>query len=358
MRQLTITDAKREAAKAKIALSGGPGWGKTWTALRVARVLSPAGVVMGIDTEHESMKLYAPKPGQPPGPGEFEFKHTAWEPPYDPRELTEAILHYAKHVDVLIVDSLSHFWQGEGGTLDVASGKFTGWKEARPIQRALVEAIVRAPCHVIGCMRSKVEYAQTTGKDGKQKVERLGQADIQSDEMPYEFTVAAELDNQHQLTITKSRCRDLQLGRVYAPEHEVDMAATLLSWLQDAPEAATAQVPDPSTAAGMRAAQAEATAVRNGGQKPEGVEPGRAESDRTTPATPAAGEEPITLQHLLDTFQLNRNQLCLFLRKEAREDFGKLTVPDLDQLTPEQLHRAAAYLGAAKQTASTDAAAS
>lgn len=341
MRQLTITDAHRQAAKAKLALSGGPGWGKTWTALRVARVLSPDGVVMVIDTEHESAKLYAPKPGQPPGPGEFEFKHAPWEPPYDPRELTEAILHYAKHVDVLIVDSGSHFWQGEGGTLDVASGKFTGWKEARPIQRALVEAIVRAPCHLIFCMRSKVEYAQTTGKDGKQKVERLGQADIQSDEMPYEFTVAAELDAQHQLTITKTRCRDLPLGRVYAPEHEIDMAATLLAWLQDAPEAATGQVPDPSTPAGMRAAQDEATADRNGGQQP-------------APAAEASAgaDPPITLQHLLDTFELNRNQLCLFLRKEASEDFGKLTVPDLANLTPEQLRQAAAYLGAAHAEAS------
>jgi hypothetical protein len=241
LRQLTVTDAAREAAKAKIALSGGPGWGKTLTALSVARVLSPEGTILGIDTEHESMKLYAPPPGRPPGPGEFAFKHIAWAPPYDPRELTEAIYHYAAHVDVLIVDSLSHFWQGEGGVLDIAGGKFTGWKDARPIQRDLVEAIVRAPCHVIGCMRSKVEFTQEQGRNARgevaQVVKRLGQADIQSDEMPYEFTLAAELDAQHQLTITKSRCRALPLGRVFAPEHETDMAATLLAWLDSAPPA-------------------------------------------------------------------------------------------------------------------------
>lgn len=343
MRQLTVTDARREAAKAKIALSGGPGWGKTWTALRIARVLSPAGIVMGIDTEHESMKLYAPKPGQAPGPGEFAFKHAPWEPPYDPRELTEAILHYAKHVDVLIIDSLTHFWQGEGGTLDVASGRFTGWKEARPIQRAMVEAIVRAPCHMIGCMRSKVAYTQETAtRDGRdvQVVRRLGQADIQSDEMPYEFTVAADLDSQHQLTISKTRCRDLRLGQVFAAEHEVDMAKILLAWLQDAPEA------EDLSAERMRVEQDAAAATRNGDPSEEASQPPPPAA--TTDAE--AGDQPVTLQHLLDTFELNRNQLAGFLRREAKEEFRRLTPSDLDNLTPEQLANAAAHLAAAKQT--------
>lgn len=329
MRQLTVTDARREAAKARIALSGPPGAGKTWTALRIARVLSPEGTVLVIDTEHESAKLYAPP---------FEFKHAAWEPPYNAKELTETIREVADQVDVLIVDSLSHFWIGEGGVLEVAGGKFTGWKEARPIQRAMVEAIVRAPCHVIGCMRSKIEYTQEySEREKRQVVTRLGTADMQSDDMPYEFTVAAELDQQHRLTITKTRCADLD-GRVYPPHREVEMAAVLLRWLNTGEPPTVA--PSPATAAGMRAAQAEATEVRNGSQP--------------TPADPAdqgdgAGAPVITVQHLLDTFGRNRNQLALFLRREAKQDFGQLTVPDLDTLTSEQLHKAAAYLAAARQ---------
>jgi hypothetical protein len=279
MRRLTVTDAARENIKAKLALSGGPGWGKTWTALRVARVLSPSGTILFIDTEHDSAKLYAPKPGQPPGPDEFVFKHASWGPPYNPAELTEAILHYAAHVDVLIVDSMSHFWQGEGGTLDIASGKFTGWKDARPVQRELMETIVRAPCHFIGCMRSKVEYAQEYDeKQKKQVVTRLGMADIQDNETAFEFTVTAELDIKHQLTVTKSRCRDLPLGTVFAPKHEVDMAATLLAWLSsdEAQQSTGPEVPTPSGpvaangdgpapgsfADRMRAAQQEGTELR------------------------------------------------------------------------------------------------
>jgi len=204
----------------------------TRTALSVARVLSPDGTVMVIDTEHESARLYAPPPGHEPGPGEFRFKHTAWTPPYSVRELTETIQQYAKHVDVLVIDSLSHFWQGEGGVLDMAAGKFTGWKDARPAHRAMVDAIVRAPCHLIGCMRSKVEYAQEQDAKGKQVVRRLGMADVQDDSIAYEFTVTAELDAQHRLTVTKTRCRDLALGQVFAPDHETDMAAVLLAWLE------------------------------------------------------------------------------------------------------------------------------
>jgi hypothetical protein len=256
MRQLTVTDARREAAKAKIALSGGPGFGKTWTALRIARVLSPDGTVMVIDTEHESAKLYAPP---------FAFKHAPWAPPYEVPELVQAIDYYARYVDVLIIDSLSHFWQGEGGVLDVAAGKFTGWKTARPIQRQLTEAIVRADCHLIGCMRSKVEYAQEQGRDGKQVVTRLGVAEVQDDTMPYEFTVAADLDAQHRLAITKTRCVELD-GKVYPPHREVEMAQVLLGWLAG-PAATGGDVAPPSSpvvfprdSALLRAAQQDAAA--------------------------------------------------------------------------------------------------
>jgi len=43
--------------------------------------------------------------------------------------------------------------------------------------------------------------------------------------------------------------------------------------------------------------------------------------------------------------------LVLFLRKEAKDDFGTLAPKDLDKLSAEQLANAAVYLAAAKQTA-------
>jgi len=64
-------------------------------------------------------------------------------------------------------------------------------------------------------------------------------------------------------------------------------------------------------------------------------------------AGPAA-QDLISLASLLAAYKLNRNQLCLFLRKEAKQDFGKLTVPDLDGLSQEQLCKAEAYLTAGK----------
>src|SRR5829696_4284698 len=286
MRQLNVTDAKREAAKARIALSGPPGSGKTWTALRIARVLSPEGTVLFLDTEHESAKLYAPP---------FTFKHASWEPPFDAKELTQAIYHYAAHVDVMVVDSLSHFWIGEGGVLEVAGGKFTGWKEARPIQRAMVEAIVRAPCHFIGCMRSKVEFTQEYDeRQKKQVVTRLGTADMQSDDMPYEFTVAAELDAQHRLTITKTRCADLD-GKVYQPHRETDMASTLLAWLNTgAAQNAPTSPPEPQVNHGevegvhqSKPGAEEETPISDGATAPSG-----AAADAPRPQPPGGPNVP------------------------------------------------------------------
>jgi hypothetical protein len=112
------------------------------------------------------------------------------------------------------------------------------------------------------------------------------------------------------------------------------MAATLLAWLTDAPEADL-------TAERMQAEQTEATSTRNGGQP--AAKPAPAPKDEDGP--------PVTLQHLLDTFDLDRNQLRTFLREEAPEFFGNLSPAGLARLTPEQLGRAAAFLGAAKQPA-------
>lgn len=221
------TPAVRPAMKGRMMLSGPSGAGKTYTALTIARELG--GSVLVIDTEKESALTYA---------DEFDFEHLRWEPPYDPRELADTVMQ-ATSWDVVIVDSLSHFWQKQGGTLDIAEGKFTGWKSARPAQEMMVEALLTCPAHLIACVRAKQKHTQELDERGKHVVRKLGVGAIQDETLDYEMNVAVSVDTDHVLTVEKSRTTALPVGRSYRPQDVEEMAATYASWLSsgDAPSA-------------------------------------------------------------------------------------------------------------------------
>lgn len=217
-----VADAVRPEMKARLLLAGPAGSGKTWTALTIAAELAEGELPLVVDTEEESALTYA---------DDFKFKHLPWDPPYHPQELSEAIEEAAKLYPVVVIDSASHFWMEEGGTLDIAGGKFTGWKAARPAQRDLIHSILRARAHMIVCVRSKMDYAQQEGKNGKQEVVKLGMAPIQDATVEYEVNVAAELDIAHTLHISKTRCAVLA-DRTFPAQHAIDMARIYRDWLR------------------------------------------------------------------------------------------------------------------------------
>lgn len=221
--------AIRPAMNARLMLSGPAGSGKTWTALAIAETLvPPGGKILGIDTEKESMLTYADQfiddEGRP------IFDHLPWAAPFDPRELTEALGEAGVKYDCVIIDSGTHFWRGSGGTLDIASGRFTGWKEARPVQTDLVEAILRCDAHVIFCAREKMEYTQTE-VNGKHVVEKVGMEIQQDQDLEYEMNVAIKLDMQHVLQVSKSRTAAVPVGTLFHAGHAADFAVLYRDWL-------------------------------------------------------------------------------------------------------------------------------
>lgn len=218
-----VQDAVRPAMKARLMLAGPAGSGKTHTALTVAEALTPNEKWLLIDTEEESALTYADR---------FSFRHLAWAPPFNPQELAQTVAEAASQYPGIIIDSASHFWNDDGGTLDVAGGKFTGWKAARPMQRDLIVAVLRAPTHMIVCVRSKMEHSQELdSKTGKQVVTKLGMAPIQDSTFEYEMNVSAELDMTHKLSISKTRCEALD-NRQYPAGHAADMGTTYREWLE------------------------------------------------------------------------------------------------------------------------------
>jgi hypothetical protein len=218
-----VRPAVRPALKARMMLAAPYGAGKTRTALMIARELAEGGPVLGIDTEKESMLTYA---------DEFTFQHLPWSAPFAPAELTDTLAHVEDYA-VVIIDSATHFWNKEGGILEIADGKFGGWKVARPVQEDLVKAMLHCPAHLILCVRSKMAYSATTNAQGKQVIERLGVEPQQDQDLGYELNVALDMSMDHTITVTKTRCRDLPINLTFRPgEANVkELARIYREWL-------------------------------------------------------------------------------------------------------------------------------
>ena len=245
--------ATRRQLKARVAFDGPSGSGKTWTSLEWATVLADGGRVLVIDTEHGSASLYSDV---------FTFEVITWAPPYDPGELADTIRDAGPAgFAVVVVDSLSHFWEGEGGTLDIvdaaaqkAKGNtWAGWKTGTPALRHLVDVILASPFHVLATMRSKTEWVlEKDPRTGKEKPVRVGMAPVMRAGAEYEFTLVADLDLDHRVSITKSRCSALA-DALIQPGRAGDAARLFRDWLSTGDEAEPE--PMPAAATGDVAAQ-------------------------------------------------------------------------------------------------------
>lgn len=231
--------ATREKIRLRMAIDGPSGAGKTVTALRLASALGKRIAV--IDTESGSARKYI---GEDYGDGPIAFDVLELTT-FPPTEYTSAIEEAGKlGYDVLIVDSLSHAWEGKEGALelkDKAGGnKFTAWKDVTPMHRRMVEAILTSPCHVICTMRSKTEYVLEKNEQGKEVPRKVGTAPIQRWGMEYEFDIYGSMDWSHLLTVTKSRCRAVD-GAV-APKPGPTWMAAVIEWLEKGTPAAVTAV--------------------------------------------------------------------------------------------------------------------
>lgn len=211
--------ATKSQIKIRLALSGASGSGKTYSALAIAQHFGDN--IALIDSERGSASRYADR---------FTF-NTCELNDHHPARYIEAIkAAEAMNFDVIIIDSLSHAWFSE---LDLAGGRFDGWKNVRPLERKLIDAMIGSSSHIIATMRSKTEWImeEYTAKDGKtkQSPKKIGTAPIQSSGIEYEFDLAGELDYNHILTISKSRCPELSDKTFLNPGKEI--ADTLKAWI-------------------------------------------------------------------------------------------------------------------------------
>ena len=111
-------------------------------------------------------------------------------------------------MEVIIIDSVSHEWEGSGGILDLhgnmPGNSFTNWAKMTPRHNAFVQKILESPAHVIATIRTKTDYAMVE-KNGKYAVEKMGMKGITRDGLDYEFTVVFDLDIKHLAKASKDR---------------------------------------------------------------------------------------------------------------------------------------------------------
>jgi hypothetical protein len=174
----TFRPAVRENVGLLIGLAGGTGSGKTYSAMRLAAGIAGDKPFCVIDTEAGRAKHYA---------DQFRFDHGDLHPPFRPEAYAEAI-HAADKAGypVIVVDSVSHVWAGEGGCLDWQEAeldrmagddwkkreacKMAAWIKPKTQHKQMVQRLLQVRAHLILCFRAEEKIEMVRGDNGKMQI--------------------------------------------------------------------------------------------------------------------------------------------------------------------------------------------
>lgn len=196
---MKFAPAQASGAPVILGLTGPSRSGKTYSALRVALGMTgDIAKVFLIDTERGRAALYRERFGG--------FMHGVLEPPFDYARYAEAVDDAVKAgAGVIVIDSLSHGHEGEGGMLDQHDAeldrmagddwrkrervKMAGWIKPKRNLGRFVQAMLRVPAPMIFCFRAKEKLKLAPGK----QPESMGFRPICSDELSFEMTAMVSL---------------------------------------------------------------------------------------------------------------------------------------------------------------------
>lgn len=211
-RKFDYDDAKRSNVPLLVGLFGPSGSGKTYSALRLATGIQSVsgGDIAVIDTEADRAKHYA---------DDFRFKHLRFGAPFGSLDYLAAIEHCVERgARVVIVDSMSHEHEGEGGMLDAHereldrlagdvkwrrdANNFAAWVKPKQDRQKLLNRMLQLPCSFVLCFRAKEKMKPTTKAEKEEAkanggyaeaVKQLGWMPIGDPAMVYEMMMSALL---------------------------------------------------------------------------------------------------------------------------------------------------------------------
>lgn len=237
---MEFVKARKSQAKARVALIGPTGAGKTYTALvmaeGMAREIGGSASIVVIDTEHNSAAKYSDI---------FDFMVPASTlPDHSPASYIKAIEACEEAgFDIIIIDSLSHAWVGRGGALEMkdrfaarskSNNTFQAWAKVTPEHNALMEKIISSKAHIIATMRSKMSYVQEQDERGRTQIRKLGMAPVQRDGVEYEFDLIGDISRDHLMSIDKTRWSAIDSFHGVVTQ---TFGRDLVRWLSDGVEA-------------------------------------------------------------------------------------------------------------------------
>lgn len=211
-----LRKATRQKAKIRLGLSAVSGGGKTFSALLIAKgITGDLSKVAIIDTENGSADLYAHL-------GEYNVLPLV--APYTPERYIAAIKECeAAGMEAIIIDSITHEWDGKGGILEISNSmsgnSYTNWAKITPRHQAFLDAILQSTCHIITTVRRKQDY-ELVDKDGKKVPQKVGLKEVTREGFEYELTMNLEIDTNHMATASKDRTGLFVSGIPFTPTEE------------------------------------------------------------------------------------------------------------------------------------------
>lgn len=190
---LNIREVKRGRSKLILGIAGVSGSGKTYTALKIARgMVNSANEIGFLDTENGRGSLYADILDKP-------FLIGDLYPPFSPSRYMESIKEFQNQgVKVLVIDSVSHEWEGEGGCDDIANAaleagkKTANWIGAKREHKRFMNTLLQCDMNIICCLRAR---EKTDFKNPKEPVS-LGIQPICEKNFMFEMTASLLLEDE------------------------------------------------------------------------------------------------------------------------------------------------------------------
>ena len=225
---MKIQKAKRHQVKLRIGISGASGFGKSYSALLLAfGITNDWSKVAIIDTENNSASLYSHL---------GDYNVLSLVEPYNHERYIQAIeACESAGMEVIIIDSISHEWNGKGGCLEIheqLGGRFQDWSKVSPRHQSFIDKILQSKCHVITSVRRKTDYSMDSDMSGKTKVIKHGTKEETRTGFEYELTVNFELINDNHLAKASKDRTGLFMNK---PEFVINAATgkKLMRWCNE-----------------------------------------------------------------------------------------------------------------------------
>ena len=192
---MQYTKAVRKDTNLLIAIAGGTGTGKTYSAMELATGLCDGGPFLFIDTEGRRGLHYADL---------FDFEHHELQPPFHPEKYLPPIIEAEERgFKAVVIDSMSHEWAGEGGVIELADeakrrvkNEVAAWAEPKKRHKKMMNRLIQARAHLIFCLRAK-RNTDMSEKDerGKTIVRITEPQPVCEKDFMYEMTASFTMQN-------------------------------------------------------------------------------------------------------------------------------------------------------------------